>query len=134
MPPVKADHLPSEIPSAGVYLISDGRHNIYVGRSNNLRRRMRRHGRPSATHRQTGLAFRMARKATGNVKASYNTKGSRADLVKDPEFQAAFTRAKERIRRMDLRYVAEPDPTRQALLEIYVAVVLDTPYNDFDTH
>ena len=35
---------------------------------------------------------------------------------------------------MDLRFVDEADPIRQALLEIYVAVVLGTPYNDFDTH
>lgn len=32
------------------------------------------------------------------------------------------------------RLLAEPDPLRQALLEIYVSVVLRTPYNDFETH
>lgn len=134
MPPVKPDHLPPEVPPAGVYLISDGQRHIYVGRSNNLGRRMRRHGRPGATHRQAALAFRLAREATGNVKASYKTKGSRSDLMADPKFNASFSRAKERIRHMDLRFVAEANPTRQALLEIYVAVALDTPYNDFDTH
>ena len=35
---------------------------------------------------------------------------------------------------MDLRFVEEADPTRQALLEIYASVVLRTEYNDFDTH
>jgi len=30
--------------------------------------------------------------------------------------------------------VEETDPTRQALLEIYAATVLKTPFNDFDTH
>jgi hypothetical protein len=35
---------------------------------------------------------------------------------------------------MDLRYVVEGDPLRQALLEIYVAVVLETQCNDFETH
>jgi hypothetical protein len=35
---------------------------------------------------------------------------------------------------MDLRFVEEWDPTRQALLEIYVSVFLRTKYNDFDTH
>ena len=35
---------------------------------------------------------------------------------------------------MELRYVEEADPLRQTLLEIYVAVALKTPYNDFDTH
>lgn len=134
MPPVKPDQLLSDVPPAGVYLISEGERHIYVGRSNNLRRRMRRHGRPGATHRQAALAFRIAREATGNLKATYKTKGSRADLMADPKFSAAFARAKERIRQMDLRFVGESEPTRQALLEIYVAVVLGTPYNDFDTH
>jgi hypothetical protein len=35
---------------------------------------------------------------------------------------------------MDVRYVEETDALRQALLEIYVSIVLKTPYNDFDTH
>jgi hypothetical protein len=35
---------------------------------------------------------------------------------------------------MDLRFVEESDPVRQTLLEVYVAVVLATPYNDFDNH
>jgi hypothetical protein len=52
----------------------------------------------------------------------------------DPEFAAAFTEAKARVRQMHFRYVIEPNPTRQALLEAYVCIVLQTPYNDFDTH
>ncbi len=52
----------------------------------------------------------------------------------DPAFAAAFTAAKERIRQMEYRYVEEADQNRQALLEIYCAVVLATPYNDFGTH
>jgi hypothetical protein len=35
---------------------------------------------------------------------------------------------------MDLRYVKEADPARQALLEIYASVVLRKKVNDFDTH
>ena len=52
----------------------------------------------------------------------------------NPVFAAAFAAAKERIRRMEYRYVEEDDQTRQALLEIYCAVVLGTTYNDFGTH
>jgi hypothetical protein len=54
--------------------------------------------------------------------------------VTDPEFSPAFIRAKARLLDMDLRFIEEPDPVRQALLEIYVAVVLKTPYNDFENH
>jgi hypothetical protein len=35
---------------------------------------------------------------------------------------------------MELRFVEESNQRRQALLEIYAAVVLETPYNDFQTH
>jgi hypothetical protein len=52
----------------------------------------------------------------------------------DPAFAAAFIAAKKRIRAMEYRYVEEKDQNRQALLEIYCAVALSTPYNDFGTH
>jgi len=52
----------------------------------------------------------------------------------DVVFAGAFIAAKERIRAMEYRYVEEADQNRQALLEIYCAVVLRTPYNDFGTH
>jgi hypothetical protein len=35
---------------------------------------------------------------------------------------------------MDVRVVEETEPLRQALLEMYVAVSLNTPHNDFDFH
>ncbi len=119
----------------GVYLLSeDGKH-LYVGRSNEIRKRLRRHCRPSATHRMAAFAFRLARETTGKLKPTYKKgAGSRAALVTDEAFLKAFNDAKARIRKMDVRFVEETDPTKQALLEIYVSVVLDTPYNDFDTH
>jgi len=51
-----------------------------------------------------------------------------------PAFRGAFHAAKARIRAMDYRFVGESDQTCQALLEIYCAVALATPYNDFGTH
>ena len=81
------------------------------------------------------FAFRLAREATGNLVATYQKgEGSRSGLMENEGFVNAFTAAKARIRSMDLRFVEETDPVRQALLEIYVSVVLGTPYNDFDTH
>jgi hypothetical protein len=81
------------------------------------------------------FAFRIARVGTGNVKAAYK-KGelSRSGLVWNPGFAMAFAEAKARIRDMDVRYVEEADPVRQALLEVYVALALETPFNDFDNH
>ena len=74
-------------------------------------------------------------KATSRMLAAYRAgEGSRAGLMLDPKFAAAFNAAKARIRKMDYRYVEEVDQNRQALLEIYCAVVLNTPFNDFGTH
>jgi hypothetical protein len=81
------------------------------------------------------FAFRLARESTGNLRATYKKgPGSRTGLMEDPAFAQAFDDAKTRIRQMDLRFVAESDPIRQTLLEVYVAVTLNTPYNDFDNH
>lgn len=80
------------------------------------------------------FAFRLARESTGHTRATYRTEGSRAELAKDPLFLRAFNAAKARIREMDVRFVEESDALRQTVLEVYAAVALHTPYNDFDTH
>ncbi len=45
----------------------------------------------------------------------------------DPAFAAAFSAAKQRIRAMEYHYIEEADQNRQALLEIYCAVVGNGP-------
>jgi len=134
MEPVTTTTLLRGMPSSGVYLFTEGAHHLYVGRSNRLRSRVRRHGAETATHNVAAFAFRIAREATGNTQATYKPVGSRKDLVRQPAFARAFLEAKARVRRMSVRYVEEPDQVRQAVLEIYVAVALATPFNDFDTH
>jgi hypothetical protein len=134
MAPANPLCLPKDVPQAGVYLFSDGRTDLYVGRSNRLRDRIRNHGRETATENQAAFAFRLARHATGNVRPSYRKEGSRASLMLDETFRSAFQTAKQSISAMTVRYVEERDPLRQALLEMYVAVVLQTPHNDFDNH
>jgi hypothetical protein len=122
------------MPTSGVYLFTEGLNHLYVGRSNRLRKRICRHGSPGAKHNVAAFAFRIAREATGNLAATYKTEGSRNSLAEQPVFARAFSDAKERIRAMQVRYVEETDQLRQALLEIYAAVVLGTPFNDFNTH
>lgn len=134
MQPVKYNKLPHQLPKKGLYLFSEDESHLYVGRTNRLRERLRGHCIPSATHFTATFAFRIARERTGYNKATYKTEGSRAKLVTDKVFAAAFNEAKERISKMYIRYIEEIDPVSQALLEIYVATVLGTPYNDFDTH
>ena len=131
MKPVKLGQFPKAMPVKGVYLFSEGGKHLYVGRSNNLPKRPSRH---LGTHRMAAFAFKLAREATGFTKPSYK-KGpeSRDGLMLNPVFLAAFNAAKERIRTMDVRFVGEEDQERQILLEIYCAIVLSAPYNDFNT-
>jgi hypothetical protein len=131
MQPVALSHLPRNMPQEAIYLFSERGRHMYVGRTKRLRLRLQQHCRPSATHYSATFAFLLAREATGRTDVSL---ASRSDLEGDREFHQAFLRAKERVRRMDVRFVEERDPIRQALLEIYVAVALNTPYNNFETH
>jgi len=134
MEPIQYSHLPREIPQRGIYLFSDGSNHLYVGRTNSIRKRLQNHCRPSGSHNSATFAFRVARGDTQMVRASYQALGSRNELCVHPVFGPAFIAAKARVAGMDIRYVREDDTVRQALLEIYVATVLATPFNDFDNH
>ena len=135
MPPTGHGRLPSDMPLQGVYLFSEGTRHLYAGRSNHLRNRVGQHCRAGSQHNQAVFAFRLAREATGMIIPAYSTGiGSRKALVTEASFSQAFTTAKVRVRAMDYRCVEEIDQTRQALLEIYCAITLGCPYNDFNTH
>lgn len=134
MRPVKIATMPKDAPSKAVYLFSEDGQHLYVGRTNHLRNRMRQHSIPAAQHNQAVFAFRLARQHTGRIATAYSSEGGRVALSNDPAFALAFVAAKARIRQMDLRFVEETDQFRQALLEIYAAVALKTPHNDFATH
>ena len=135
MEPVTPDTLPIDTCKRGIYLLSEGAKHLYIGRSNHIRRRLVNHCQPSADHGKATFAFLLAREATGNLKAAYNKgPGSRQGLLADADFSQAFLGAKLRVKRMRVRFVEETDATKQALLEIYAAVVLQTPYNAFDNH
>ena len=132
--PFQFASLPKVLPKAGVYLFSDGAQHLYVGRTNSIRKRLQQHCRPGSSHNSAPFAFRLAREARKVPQATYKTQGSRSHLLQDPDFASAFTDAKARLRTMNIRIVEESNPLRQALLEMYVAVALAAPYNDFDNH
>jgi hypothetical protein len=134
MSPLKILVLPKGIPHKCIYLFSEGANHLYVGRTRRLRKRLRDHSVAGALHNQAVFAFKLAREITGQTTAAYSAKGSRKALSLEAPFADAFALCKTRVRNMDLRFVEETYPLRQALLEIYVSVVLGTKYNDFDTH
>ena len=113
---------------------SEAERHLYVGRTNNLRKRLQQHCRPGSSHNSAPFAFRLAREERNVLKATYKTEGSRTHLLQNPEFARSFVTAKSRLCSMQIRVVEEADPLRQALLEMYVAVSLGAQYNDFDNH
>ena len=116
----------------GVYLFTERGKDLYVGRGKNLKKRIPQHSPTRMT--DAPFAFRLARKKTGMLKASYKPDElSRNNLKKNPVFIKAFLAEAERIGKMSIRYVRVEDATTQALLEIYTATVLDAPYNEFTT-
>ncbi|MDH5190063.1 MAG: GIY-YIG nuclease family protein [Gammaproteobacteria bacterium] len=128
----KYSDLPKRLPSAGIYFFSEDGIPLYVGRTNNLKKRLQYHTRNN--HNQATFAFLLARHETGNIKASYTKKGSRSDLLKDNVFREAFDRARERICHMDIQFVEESDPINQTILEVYAAFESGAKYNNFDNH
>jgi len=128
----RMDNLPKDMPLAGIYLLSEHGKSLYVGRTNKLRNRLKYHTQNN--HNQATFAFLLAREKTGKIKASYQKAGSREDLLTQPDFRSAFDEARQRIKEMDVQFVEEADPIRQALLEIYTAMSVRARYNDFDNH
>jgi len=131
MKPVTVDTAPPDSPKGGVYLFTEDGQNMYAGRTQRrISDRLKDH---VSVADDCPFAWRLARERTGK-QATYKKQGSRAELLKDPDFKAEYESAKQRIRKMQVRYVGEDNPLKQALLEIYVAVVSGALHNDFDTH
>ncbi len=124
--------LPKEMPIAGIYILSENGSTLYVGRTNDLRRRLNQHRCNGGN--KAAFAFLLAREETGNRKATYRKEGSRKDLLNQPAFRSVFDYARQRIRRMEVQFIAEPDPIRQAILEICVFVRTNARYSSFDNH
>ena len=125
--------LPTVMPLKGVYLFSEKGRALYAGRSDKLRKRLRLHVRNS--HNTATFAFLIARDKTGLKKATYQKTGSRNELLKkNRRFLSEFELARESIRCMDIQFIEEAEPTKQALLEICVALLAGTKYNRFDNH
>lgn len=119
---------------AGVYLFSRAEEALYIGQTRKLRQRMRNHRGATSTHNQASFAFLLARELVIIRHPGFEVARSRSELAADPAFAAIFLETKAEIRSMALRFVEIDDPVLRTLFEVYAALALGTPYNDFDTH
>jgi hypothetical protein len=132
MESVIANDVPKDTPIGGIYLFSEEQEDLYVGRTKRrLDKRIKSH---FGTSLDCPFAWRLAREKTGKMATYKKHEGSRKLLLTDSLFKDEYEHAKKRIRGMKVRYVHEPDPTTQALLEIYVSIATGAKHNDFDTH
>ena len=117
---------------SGIYLFSECDQHLYVGRSRNIRKRYSNHSLPSSNHYSASFAFLLMKEKIKETHGCEELKKKREDLTND--HADLFSKEKKRVKGMQFRFVEEKCPVRQALLEIYCAVELDTDYNSFETH
>jgi len=126
--------------TAGVYVFYENGKPLYVGKSDNIAKRMGNHRRPSSRHNQATFAARIAEdelEKKGYKLKKYIPTKSLEHYTKHPQFDEVFNAAKERIKKMTICWVEEKESTNQTILEIYAAVTLGTiekGYNNFENH
>ena len=113
----------------GIYVFFEGEMPMYVGRVGStskqpMRTRIRQHrnGEP-----------RTAPLPTWMVRRHLEQNDITAQQIAD-DHRPIFDQMQERVREMEVRVVEIEDCTIQAVFEIYSALVLQTPFNDFCTH
>ena len=119
---------------SGVYLFSEHGRPRYVGRTRNCNRRLADHTRPSSRENAAPFAFNLARREL--AQAGQQVVGTRAEIAAYGTFSLKFAETKQRIRRMEFRFVEIHDPTVSAIFEVYASLALGTEgeYNLFETH
>ncbi len=119
---------------SGVYLFSEGGRPVYVGRTRDCRRRLADHTRPSSRENSAPFAFNLTRRDLGE--GGQRAMGTRAEVAAQPAFSEKFAIAKQRVRRMEFRFVAISDAALSTIFEVYASIALGTEgdYNLFETH
>lgn len=130
-----------ELPKRGIYVFYEGGKPIYVGRTNDMRRRILEHGSPNPTKAAT-FAYLIAKrelKAKGIVPEAKSGKpASRITNADVEKHRGIIKAARKRVCKMQFRVVKVTDPIDQTLFEVYAALQLGTMrpdgYNDFENH
>ena len=115
----------------GIYLFLHEGKPERVGRSKSLRNRLRNHLRPD--HNSGAYAFKRARRRFG-TKATYKKGDGRKELQGNPLFFALFLEEIERLKTLTIKWIVVENDVDQYLLELYAAMELDLPLDEFGTH
>ncbi|MCY4393167.1 MAG: hypothetical protein OXE43_14130 [Chloroflexi bacterium] len=118
----------SKAPWQGVYVLYENGEPTYVGRSNKMRDRIRRHGADSSDRHGATFAFKLLKRSLGE------------SALTDPEIEQRhgqeFRKRRETVRGMTFQAVAIEDQLEQTLFEVYAILEKRTypHHNDFKTH
>ena len=115
-------------PPKGVYVLYENDKPIYVGRSNDMTRRIREHGAESSNRNSATFALKLLRESLNDPE------GTSAHIEK--AYIEEYRQQRKRVRAMPFRAVSIPDQLEQTLFEIYCVLEMGTAprYNDFMTH
>ena len=116
------------IPDKGVYVFYEEGKPIYVGRSNNMRNRIKGHVAPNAG---ATFAFKLLREKL-DIQADYSQENSKTALLN--LYPKEFREQIDIVRNMTFRVVEIEDQRVQYIFEVYAILALGTTrYNTFDT-
>jgi len=127
-----------ELPSTlnqGIYVFYENGIPMYVGRTGRKGRfktRILEHSRPSSGHNTATFAFLLAKEKA--AKRKMNVERSRDILEKDSPFKELYLETKKQVSNMKIKLIEIDNPIAQTLFEVYAALELETPYNEWGTH
>jgi len=121
-----------KFPEKGIYVFYENGKPMYTGRSENVKERVKAHGRPSSGHNSATFAFILAKENA--ISSEIDLTQSREDLEKDTKFEPIYRAMKARVAKMQIKAVEIDNPITQTFFEVYAALELNTPYNEWGTH
>lgn len=118
----------------GIYVFYQDEKPIYVGRANNIKKRIHGHTRPSSGHNSANFAFNLARLELAEKLAE--TKIGREELMQNSEFLEKFTKFKKDLHASKIKCLQIKNDAIQTIFEPYLSMKLDTyPVNNtFENH
>ena len=130
-------HKPPIPQEPGLYLFEEDGRQLYIGQARKLRTRLTDHFEPSSGPYKADFAFLLARRPDPDRPAPAPVL-TRASVSRKRRLgssrRESLSEAKERVRRMQIRYLVEPDPELRTVFEVYATLKLNLPYNNFETH
>ncbi|WP_135604937.1 hypothetical protein [Methanococcoides sp. NM1] len=130
--PLKRDNLQG-MPECGIYVYYKDRIPLFVGRSDNMKKRIMAQSRKGSTHHSAPFAFLLARNKAIAKGMDIENK-TRNELINDPLFNDLFIQSKEEVSKMSIRYVEVKNPEEQTIFQVYASMELNTEFNKFETH